>query len=507
VKSSEPTPVTGADRFSDIPAWVASAWIVGLLLFTVAGRITFPYDLEWMEGGVLLHAWRVFHGEGIYVQPSSEFIPFIYPPLYHWLVAGLGKVFGFGYPVARAISIVGTFIAAGCAVAAARMEGVRWGLAIAAAGLYLSGYEDSGAFFDLTRIDGLFMALTTGALVAGRASAWRAAGILLTLAFATKHNAAMFGLPILIWAYREHGRAAAVRFAQWSVIPALLFTVLTTALEGDGLFLTYILGVPGTHGFVPKRFFWTAHREAFQALPITTAALVGWGCWLTVQRKRSGSFRLTPGGRYWLWNGALAVFLSALMRGHQGGFLNVLMPSLWALSVGGVITFERIRQRTGSRALVWLLPLVLAGQLATEDWNPDRFRASAEDHEAGERLVEAVAEIDGEVLAPWSPWVAVQAGKKPYFHLIGLWDIDHKYGVLTEYVADIRADVEAHHWTAILVMDERKPPPGVKKVYRRGKPVVPGGPMLKPKTGWRVRPRNFWIPKPTSERQPDAPKL
>jgi len=495
-----PSPAKGADRFSDIPAWAATAWIVGLLLYTVAGRITYPFDLEWMEGGVLLHAWRVFNGEAIYVAPTSEYIPFIYPPLYHWLVAGLGSIFGFGYTVARAISITGTLVAAATATIAARQEGVRWGLAIAAAGLYLSSFEDTGAFFDLVRIDGLFMALTTAALVAGRGSAWRASGILLTLAFATKHNAAAFGLPILIWAYREHGREAAIRFALWSVVPALTFTVLTELLEGDGLFLTYILGVPGTHGFVPRRFFWLAQKEEFLALPLTTVALAAWGGLLYATRTSRAP--LSPGGRYWLWNGALAVLLSAVMRGHQGGYMNVLMPALWALSVGGVVAIERIRTRFPHRAVVWVLPLLVGGQLIYEDWNPERYRTDEQDLQAGEKVVEAVAALEGEVLAPWSPWIAVQAGKKPYFHLIGLWDIDHKHGVLVDAVADIRADVENHRWDHILVMDERMMPAGVKKFYRRREPVVVGGPVLKPKTGWRVKPRNFWRPKVVEPEQP-----
>ena len=158
-------------------------------------------------------------------------------------------------------------------------------MSIAAAGLYLSTFEDTGAFFDLVRIDGLFMALTVGALVAGRAAAWRVAGVLLTLAFATKHNAAAFGLPILIWSYQVHGRAAAQRFVLWSVVPALTFTILVTALEGDQLYLTYILGVPADHGFVFSRFAWGAHKESFLALPITTVVL-GISAALAIRERR-----------------------------------------------------------------------------------------------------------------------------------------------------------------------------------------------------------------------------
>ena len=476
---------SGLTRFSDLPAVLATGWIVALLAYTVAGRLFFPYDLEWMEGGVLVHAWRVLNGEALYVYPSSDFVPFIYPPLYHWMVAALGSVFEFGYGPARVLSITGTLLAALAATAAARQEGARWGMSIAAAGLYLSTFEDTGAFFDLVRIDGLFMALTVGALVAGRAAAWRVAGVLLTLAFATKHNAAAFGLPILIWSYQVHGRAAAQRFVLWSVVPALTFTILVTALEGDQLYLTYILGVPADHGFVFSRFAWGAHKESFLALPITTMVL-GITAALTIRERRRTASTLSDGTRYWLWNGGLAVLLSAIMRGHQGGYLNVLMPGLWALSVGGVLAIEALRRRVPHRAMVFALPLLVAGQLVYEDWDPDRYRATESDRAAGDRYVQEVAAEEGEVLLPWSPWIAVQAGKAPTFHLIGLWDINHAGGPLVEYVKPIAKDFANHRWASVAVMSEQSMPTGIKKHYQRREAIGAGGPSLKPKTGRRL---------------------
>ena len=486
-------PPTGVHRYSDVPVVLATLGVVVLLVVTIAGRITFPYDLEWMEGGVLLHARRVLRGEGLYVTPTADFIPFIYPPLYHWVVAALGKVFGLSHAVGRAVSVAGTFSAAALAVAAARSEGVRWGLSIAAAGLYLSTFDETGAFFDLVRIDGLFMALTMGALVAGRRCWWRTAGILLTLAFATKHNAALFGLPMLIWAWRHHSRAEAITFAKWSVIPALTFTVLTQLFEGDGLFLTYLLGVPGVHPFHPRRFFWLSQKEELLALPATTAMFAVWaGVWWK-GRKSTGP--LSPGARYWLTNGALAVLLTAIMRGHHGGYMNVLMPALWTLSVAGVVAAEKLRTHFRHPAVAWMLPLIIVGQLSQTVWSPDRYTTTDRDREAGDELVRVLSAEEGELLAPWSPWLLVQAGKEPGFHLIGLWDIDHKYGPLVDEVATVRTDVDAHRWTAIVVMDERQMPPGVKQSYRRREPLLPGGPTLKPKTGWRIRPKNLWRPK------------
>ena len=87
----------------DLPLVAFSALILVLLLQTAGGRLFHPYDLEWMEGGMLVHALRVQQGLPLYVQPSADFVPFIYPPLYHWLVAALGLPLGLGYGVGRCI--------------------------------------------------------------------------------------------------------------------------------------------------------------------------------------------------------------------------------------------------------------------------------------------------------------------------------------------------------------------------------------------------------------------
>ena len=67
---------------ADLPMIAMAIGIGALLWRTVSPRLSYPYDLEWMEGGMLLHADRVMQAEPLYVLPSADFIPFIYTPLY-----------------------------------------------------------------------------------------------------------------------------------------------------------------------------------------------------------------------------------------------------------------------------------------------------------------------------------------------------------------------------------------------------------------------------------------
>ena len=221
---------------------------------TFYGRVGYGFDLEWMEGGMLAHAHRVMNGQPLYVVPSSDFIPFIYPPVFHWLLGGLGAVFGLDYAVGRSLSMAGTVLAAlAVSKVAIDLKAPKW-LLLAGPALFISTFDETGGFFDLVRLDGVWLGLLSWSLVLLPAGFVTSSALLLAVAFATKQTAAIFGFPMVWWLWRTHGTPSALKFTMWSACPALLFVALML-FEGDGLFLTYLLSVPATHAFVLGRFF------------------------------------------------------------------------------------------------------------------------------------------------------------------------------------------------------------------------------------------------------------
>ena len=133
--------------------------VLGVFLYTTLQRLGYSYDLEWMEGGMLLHGLRVMEGKPLYGPADAEFIPFIYPPLYSWLLALGGGIFGLDYWIGRGISLCGSMVAVISLVYALREEECSWGIAASAGAFFLSTYDDSGSFMDLVRTDGLLLAL------------------------------------------------------------------------------------------------------------------------------------------------------------------------------------------------------------------------------------------------------------------------------------------------------------------------------------------------------------
>jgi hypothetical protein len=472
---------------ADIPIVAFAGGLFILLWRTISVRMEYPYDLEWMEGGMLVHAARVADGLPLYVTPSETFIPFIYPPMYPWVVGGLSTLgLPLDYALGRGVSVAGIVVAALVLLLAIRKEGGGILLGLGSAILFLVCYPDAGAFFDLVRNDGLLMGLLAAALFSVRTGWLRVGGMLLTAAYLTKHTSAVFGVPALWWLWHHEGRQAAKRFICWSVVPALGATIALTVASG-GLFLTYVLGVPSVHPFVAERFFVTAPTELLKALP-WMVGVIGLA-WLLFRRASS------PGSRFWVVQGATALLISAVMRGHHGGFLNVLIPGLWALALWSGLAIHAIRVRWPGMFVRVATSVLIAWQVWSVRWVPEKYIPSTADKVAGDAIVEQLRAIDGEVLAPWQPWMPVQAGKSGSIALIALWDIDHEQGPLHAEAQVIAKSIRSQRWGAVLSA-RSKLKRGLEKHYQKSPTFRrPKGKALYPKTGWRVRPHELWLPK------------
>ncbi|MBN2354887.1 hypothetical protein JXO59_02180, partial [candidate division KSB1 bacterium] len=156
-------------------------------------RLTYPYALEWAEGGMLDHVHRILLGQPLYVAPSMAFTPYTYTPLYFYLAAGLAKFLGTSFIPLRLISLLAAlacFYLIGLFVH--RETGSR-STAFLSAALFAATFQISGAFFDIGRVDSLllFFLLWGFYLFRFRQGAWAmvAAVLLFFTAFWIKQTA------------------------------------------------------------------------------------------------------------------------------------------------------------------------------------------------------------------------------------------------------------------------------------------------------------------------------
>ena len=87
------------------PGLVATLFLL-LWAALVSLRVAYPFELEWMEGGMLDHIERVRSGKPLYTPPSLEFGSYPYTPLFPWVGAIFAEVLGPGFVSARLVSIL-----------------------------------------------------------------------------------------------------------------------------------------------------------------------------------------------------------------------------------------------------------------------------------------------------------------------------------------------------------------------------------------------------------------
>ncbi len=472
-----------------------AVWQIVAVATAMRYRFGVPFDLEWMEGATLLTGLRAAQGLPFYAAPAADYIPFIYPPLYAWILGALSHVTPLGYGLGRGVSIACTGAAAIALLCAARREGARWPLALGVAALFIGCYEEGGTFYDLVRIDPLAIALTGTALVLGRGESRGAAvvsGLALAVAFTAKHNMALLGLPIVLWRWRALGWRNAAVFVAASAGPALAFTI-GMQVATDGYFLTYLLDVPSNHGMVMNRLLPNLQRgrvegaqaEIVRALPYTTLlGLLTLPFW---SRSRSGA--------YWAGVSAVALVMASLMRSHQGGFLNVLIPVFWVLPLWAVLAEQGVARATRGRPIGRWAPHAFALAMAAQLWegrgNLQKFLPTDADARAASALVEELRGLPEPILMPHGPYYPVLAGKAPSFALISLWDIDHAGGPLTREARVIDRAVSEQHWATVITPD-LKFGHGLPEHYTRAGRLKARA--FGTRTGWGVRFGWVWHP-------------
>lgn len=547
----------------------AALWLLGEVGYTWLLRLTHPYDLEWMEGGMLAHAWRLQHGQPLYVTPSPDFMPMIYPPGYPALLAVLGWLPGLSHGLGRFVSVAGTVAAASAMVWGFRRHTGQTVWGIVAAAVWIGLYPRSGAFYDLVRPDALHNGLLAWATVLTLENdrrSLRAAGLLLCASFIVKHNAAIYGFPLTLGLLARVGWRPALTFAAWAAVPALVFTGLVQTLSG-GLFTVWLLDVPASHPVVDDRIVPGTLREIGHGAGIATAGIAAWLLTLTPNlgpRMPTAAAVLVPMAaaviavnvltglppvngieRPEAWEswsiGALcgiafvalplqllgmalrgridgmwvtatgvtgvAVVTTALMRGHHGGFINVFMYLhwLWAALFG-------LGLLAAIRALPGLPGVALASVVATAQlgllasrMEPDRFTPDAGDRAAGDAVVARLRDAPGPILSPFNPWLAAQAGHEPGWHLIALWDIRHREG---PFQPDVKALLDAinHGYYGTIVDSDEGAKLGFQTAYRKAHVFQSARSIFTPRTGWRARPNVIWTRKEAGDRQtPEEP--
>jgi 4-amino-4-deoxy-L-arabinose transferase-like glycosyltransferase len=473
---------------------VAAIALIVVVVSVSLRRAVYPFELEWMEGAMVDHVERVLQGKQLYVEPSVEFVPFIYGPLYFWLSAGVAKVVGLSFLPLRIVSIAsmaGSFVLIHAVVAKETDDRVA---GVVAAGAFAGTYVRSAQFLDIGRVDSLSLVLSLAAIyvmrnLRERRFYWAFGAVLLGLSFLAKQSSFLLALAMIaheVWIERK--RAAA--FALATLVSTLGVAILIDHAH-HGWFRYYTWELPRSHPFVKHSLagFWT--DDLFPALAI--AGVFGFYYLIAATPRRAGArfYHLaTAGGMIAsAWTGRL----------HDGGWPNVLIPAFAALAVLlglGLGEAWRESAEASGRLRAFIAAAALA-QLCALIFDPKRTLPRSVDAPAGWAFIAKLKAVNGDVFVPNHSFYARMAGKAPHAHRMAIDDVlrgdPHGEGLVL--AASIRAALARKRYAAIVLDDEFFLGDALRTYYPIASPFERKD-VFFPATGIHVRPNNMLVKLP-----------
>ena len=454
-------------------------------------RLGHPYELEWMEGGVVDHVRRVLDGRALYGPPSLDFVPYIYTPLYYYVGAGVSAVLGVGFLPLRLISFASSLVAFWALHRLVTHEtGDRWA-GFVAAGVLAGTYRLGGDWFDLARVDSLFLALLlTGLLLARTARSVRtvvAAGVLVSLAFLTKQAALLPAVAPLLWLAVTNRRWAAAYGA--TVAGGIGGTTVLLDLLTDGWYSAYVLDLPRSHELVSSVWvsFWTT--DLLARVPL--AIVLGGAAVLVLHRRRGlGSSVL-----FFVPVAGALVASAYSSRLHSGGFDNVLIPAYAAAAIGVGLGLAAARRATpGWRTAGYVAAGLQLVMLLYAPWTavPDGAHARS-----GQALIADLGRLPGPVYLPGHGWYLAEAGHQTSAQGAAIKDVLRSPLPWRRPLdRELRRALAEQRFAAVVVdsgSGYSYLPSNFEDNYRFMR-LVDGGVLL-PLTGTRTGPAEVWVPR------------
>lgn len=388
-------------------------------------RIKYPFALEWIEGSAVNHVRRILSGQKLYVSPSLKFVPGLYTPLYFYLSAVVSYFFGVvGFIPLRFVSFVSSL---GCFYIIFLMVKRETGStfpAVLASGLFAATFRISGGWFDIARVDSLFLFLLLAGLFLirfkGSAKSHVLAGIFFSLSFLTKQTALIVSLPIMLYCL----------YSNWRRAPFFIATVAGIVVLGtfflnwihDGWYLYYTFRMPAHHPVAQSMYkdFWI-----FDMLEHLFVA-----CSLSVYYLCNRMKNSPKGGALFYVSMSVGMVGAAwISRLHSGGYPNVLFPAyaaisiLFGLAAHNVLEFAQSKSLGKKRSLEVSVYLVCIVQFIFLGYNPLRQIPTREDLMAGRELVQMMELVEGDIFIPGHNYLNAMAGKKIHAHAMAMNDM------------------------------------------------------------------------------------
>ncbi|MGB8214424.1 MAG: glycosyltransferase family 39 protein [Anaerolineales bacterium] len=403
--------------------FIAVAYLV-TYLWMAYYRLHYPFDLEWIEGGMANQVGRLLHGQSMYVAPSVNYVPFLYPPIYFYFSAAASLIFGGGLFPLRLVSFLASLVSFTVIFLIVRAETRDGWVALLSTGLFAAAFRVTGAWLDIARVDSLFLALYMLFIyfVRGRPTWGHSvlAGLFAALAYLTKQTALVACLPVLVYLFWRNWKYALSCLAVAALTIGITTLVLNQVSAGWYGYYVFELLSQQTE-WLPVEFVTFWKDDLLIHLPLATLFTISF---FAARLKRDRFYLIQ-----WFSIMAGALAGTFITRVKIGGYDNVLLPAyavlsvLFGLGLSELLKVARQLQVDLRGRLEGLILIACLIQLAVLAYNPYAQIPTKADLDAGYKLVHLISSVKGQVFLPDHGYLPTLAGKQTYAHNSAIWDV------------------------------------------------------------------------------------
>jgi hypothetical protein len=287
-----------------------------------------------------------------------------------------------------------------------------------ASSLFAASFGISKGWFDLARVDSLFLLFLLAALYLIRfkesARSYVFAGVCIGLAFLTKPSALLISLPVMAYCLVANRHLALYFIGTTLALIGISSGLLDWLYHGwyfFYLFLSRHLPIFGDR-FLP---FWT--QDLMFVLPVACALAV---FYLTDQRLHGHKKNLL----FYLLTTLAVVGTSWLSRLHVGGAANCLLPTyailslLFGLALHAALGYVQdlsVPKRSMMEMFVYLVCIFQFGSLLYDPFGIKKI-PTHEDVRHNKEFIATLMQIKGDVFSPSDAYSPFVAGKKDFAH-------------------------------------------------------------------------------------------
>lgn len=406
------------DRILNWFVLLVAGFSVIIVLVTMLLRSKYPFQLEWMEGGEIEHITRLINGKPIYCEPSLDFIPYIYTPLFYYIGAGISLLFAPSFFSIRLISIISFVISLFFIykIVSIKTQQYFWGLVAVA--IYALSYSTTGFWFDLARVDtlaNLFLILSFYFLLKEDRRSVIISAFFSFFAFYTKQSYLLVTIFLLVPLFIRNKNLGWGFFSVYLTL--IVVSTLVETIVSNGWYFFWNFYLPATHHWIWNRAitFWTV-----DILPYYSISFACIFSLILIEKREALRNDLS----YFIFLFFGTMISSYFLRLHYGGFLNVLIPFVFAISVFFPVALNEIQKKLilneNTRILLYMLVLV---QFSLLVFDPVYPIPKENDKRDVEQVLSFAKSIDGEVYLMGYNFVQNYFGLPSHPHYVLLNDL------------------------------------------------------------------------------------